>query len=81
MNERYEEYVFREGFRRGYEKGKADRPRGEWKLRYIEPEELGGTLARKRLYCSACGNWQTYGETNYCPNCGADMRGEDDAQQ
>jgi len=28
---------------------------------------------RVRFYCSKCGNWQTYGKTHYCPNCGAEM--------
>ena len=30
--------------------------------------------------CSECGEWYVmpYGKTNYCPNCGADMRGEQD---
>ena len=28
---------------------------------------------RVRFYCSECGNWQTYGETDYCPSCGARM--------
>ena len=28
---------------------------------------------RVRFYCSECGNWQTYGKTNYCPECGAKM--------
>jgi hypothetical protein len=26
--------------------------------------------------CSCCGDKQTYGKSKYCPNCGADMRGE-----
>lgn len=26
-----------------------------------------------RFYCSECGHWQTYGKTDYCPNCGARM--------
>lgn len=29
-----------------------------------------------RFYCSECGLWQTYGETDYCPNCGARMESE-----
>ena len=32
---------------------------------------------RVRFYCSECGNWQTYGKTHYCPNCGAKMESED----
>lgn len=28
---------------------------------------------RVRFYCSECGDWQTYGKTHYCPNCGVKM--------
>ena len=28
---------------------------------------------RRRWYCSSCGDWQTYGDTPYCPSCGARM--------
>lgn len=31
---------------------------------------------RSRWTCSWCGNVQTYGATDYCPNCGARMDGE-----
>lgn len=33
--------------------------------------------------CSVCGEWYVMidGRTNYCPNCGADMRGEEDEMQ
>lgn len=40
----------------------ADRPKGEW---IVENHEV---------VCSVCG--QNNLETNFCPNCGADMRGE-----
>lgn len=33
---------------------------------------------RIRFYCSECGDWQTYGLTKYCPNCGARMEVQDD---
>ena len=33
---------------------------------------------RVRYYCSACNDWNTYGKSKYCPNCGAKM--EDDAR-
>ena len=32
---------------------------------------------RVRFYCSKCGNWQTYGKTHYCPNCGEKMEVEE----
>lgn len=28
---------------------------------------------KKRFYCSECGDWQTYGETKFCMNCGMPM--------
>ena len=28
---------------------------------------------RVRFYCSECGDWQTYGKTPHCPNCGCRM--------
>ena len=31
-------------------------------------------LFRNRFECSACGEWQTHGETKYCPNCGKPMQ-------
>lgn len=31
---------------------------------------------RVRFYCSECGDWQIYGKTHYCPNCGAKMQSE-----
>ena len=32
---------------------------------------------RVRFYCSACGDWNTYGKTKYCPECGARMEVEE----
>ena len=32
---------------------------------------------RQKFYCSACGDWNTYGESRYCPKCGAKMDGGD----
>lgn len=48
----------------------ADRPQGEW----WEERQSEDWISIRRWYCSECGEWQTYGMTNYCPNCGADMR-------
>ena len=46
----------------------VDRPIGKW----ID-------LRHDNCYkCSACGDyWMGIGGYNFCPNCGADMRGED----
>lgn len=27
----------------------------------------------RRFYCSECNHWQTYGEPEFCPKCGARM--------
>ena len=43
---------------------------GKWEERRIEDTD---PLFRRRYYCSACGDWQTYGPTKYCPTCGAKM--------
>lgn len=31
---------------------------------------------RVRYYCSACNDWNTYGKSKYCPNCGRRMQSE-----
>ena len=31
-------------------------------------------------HCSECGKWDVQPLTNYCPDCGADMRGVDDGK-
>ena len=46
------------------------RPKGEWEERPSED-----WISIRRWYCSECGEWQTYGMTNYCPNCGCRMKG------
>lgn len=57
---------------------KADRPQGEW-------------IAKTENYhshwvCSECGSWALleYNEqmclSNFCPNCGAQMKGADDGR-
>lgn len=67
----------------GYERGKADRPHGEWILTDIERDRVW------HGHCSECGkDPQDYiGGTEdwwllrnnlpkFCPNCGAEMRGD-----
>lgn len=51
----------------------ADRPQGEW----IHDYHFG--LALPEHKCSVCGEWEySDTESNYCPNCGAMMKGADD---
>lgn len=51
--------------------------RGHWEERIVEDREMDPVgLFRRRWYCSACGEWQTYGKTRYCPDCDAEMDGE-----
>ena len=58
-------------FDEGYEKGKADRPRGKWIIHFddIWPEE-------STMECSVCHEEQPLEiDDNFCPNCGAKMKG------
>ena len=50
----------------------ADRPQGEWLGFNGKP-----TTAKYSGMCSVCGAWSEY-LLNYCPNCGAKMKGADD---
>ena len=52
----------------------ADRPQGEWIFRkeFVEDTPFMG------YRCSNCNYWQGMGAWNYCPNCGARMKGADD---
>jgi membrane protease subunit (stomatin/prohibitin family) len=64
--------LFDIAYEQGYADGAEGRLKGEWEERYAEDDECKWT--RRRFYCSACGEWQTYGKPNFCPNCGANMR-------
>jgi len=61
-NKDIQDYIFN-GLRRDvHNLPSSDRPKGEW---IVENHEV---------ICSVCG--QNNLETNFCPNCGADMRGD-----
>ena len=36
----------------------------------VKPDVSEKSHCSERYYCSKCGKWNSYGETNYCPNCG-----------
>lgn len=50
----------------------------------VQPEQRTGKWEKRtvpdsnpffvtRYYCTACEGWNTYGESKFCPNCGAKM--------
>ena len=50
----------------------ADRPKGKWHYSDGKPATIGQSFG---VICDQCGAESEYC-TNFCPNCGADMRGE-----
>lgn len=61
------------------EEAKAQLPKlGEWVDRYDEDDK---PFFKRKYVCSACGGWNTYGKSKYCPNCGAKMTEVQDGQQ
>ena len=68
-DEGYEMYG--KGYLQGYKRGKAEAiPKGEWINQFIGGNEC--------VMCSECKLHFDIG-TNYCPNCGADMRKGDES--
>ena len=63
--------AYNEGYKNGYEAGQNERSHGEWIENKDDPFPY-----HKKWVCSICNQWQTYGRTDFCPKCGADMRGE-----
>ena len=66
---------------RGYMKAVMDRPQGEW----VEYSKLvfgdGSGFCdeyEQAWKCSECGHDDGWLEWNFCPNCGARMKGADD---
>lgn len=51
-----------------------ERKTGKWKRTYLDHEAMGERPSI--FYCSACNQCIAY-PVNYCPSCGADMRGEE----
>ena len=48
------------------------RPKGKWGPCYENPRARNGKYYRD---CSNCGEPTLTGDNNFCPHCGADMRG------
>jgi len=47
--------------------------KGTWEYRVVLNEDGKMDLLSRRWFCSACGEWETYGPSDFCPNCGARM--------
>lgn len=58
-----------------------ERKKGKWEERKVSSEKVIDEWQSAR--CSVCGRYYTtpymyyFDDYSYCPNCGADMRGED----
>ena len=52
-----------------------DKPKGTWAEKIVLDENGKFDFCSRRFYCSACGDWNSYGKTKYCPECGARMEG------
>ena len=52
-----------------------ERKTGKWKRTYLDHEAMGERPSI--FYCSVCNQCIAF-PVNYCPNCGADMRGDEE---
>lgn len=71
--------AFEKGFRIGVKKGAStNRPQGKW----INGHSTSGFYYKRCDQCFAVIDDTFFGESsfdvNFCPNCGADMRGKND---
>ena len=66
----------KEAYQDGYKDGQNDRSQGEW----IEHTDFEGEIYYECSVCKetwyVCDGAEMSGRMNYCPVCGADMRGE-----
>lgn len=44
---------------------------GEWTEVYLDDANM---FMKRRWYCGDCGEWNTYGETPFCPYCGEEKK-------
>ena len=79
------EQAYKNGYDKGYADGKRDAvKKGEWE-KYQDDKFMGygldGRIRYRKVYsykCSKCWNYMAV-KHKYCPHCGSDMRGEEDA--
>lgn len=56
---------------------KVERPHGEWETAYLDHVSFGARP--KVIYCSNCNSVVSH-KSNFCEECGADMRKEGEAE-
>ena len=74
-NDQYDADVFA---LKGLPSAEPERKKGHWKKSYADHESFG--VRPFFRYCSECHESTLYAY-NYCPNCGADMRGGEDERE
>ncbi len=71
--------MYQTGYRQGREEALKDRPKGKWH-KNVEYSATGNerAMADQCSVCSGMVPWGMSDKFDFCPNCGADMRGEDE---
>ena len=64
------EEQYRKGLEKGLSEWETERPQGEWEYKEIANSTIPG-------YCCSCCHIGFLNKYNFCPNCGADMRGDE----
>lgn len=67
------EQAYKNGYAKGYADGKAEKVQGRWQERKFICMDNEIKLGYRCTRCMT--TWDA--ETDYCPNCGAEMRGAD----
>ena len=74
-----EQIAWEQGYEAGLAQGKHDRPQGEWARHdeWVGGEYVGGFY---HVNCPCEDGLYSKWRTNFCPNCGADMRTKGDTE-
>jgi hypothetical protein len=63
--------------KKAYAKGYRKQSKGEWVAnRHISVSKRNRTIHYETYKCSVCGTWNGRHKTNFCPKCGAKMKGD-----